>query len=94
VSLTPEPVHLNNHHRATLETIFQHPVSHNLAWKEALSLLEAVATVEEKHDGKFNVTLGESTVSFERPRHKDVEAQEVLDLRKLLAGGGYEPTAN
>jgi hypothetical protein len=90
MSLEPEPVHLNNHHRAALAKIFQHPVSHNLEWKDAISLMSAVANVEEKHDGKFVITLGSQTQSFERPKHKDLAAQEVLDLRRLLSASGFE----
>ena len=41
---------LNNHHSDTLTAIFQHPVSHNIRWHDALSLMEAVGTVTEEHD--------------------------------------------
>ncbi len=84
-----EPVHLNNHHRDTLAKIFQHPVSHNLEWNDAISLLSAVATVQEKHDGKFDITLGSETHSFDRPKHKDLAVQEVLDLRRMLSEAGF-----
>jgi hypothetical protein len=86
-----EPVHLSSHHRTTLAKVFQHPVNHNLEWKDVLSLMGAVGTVEEKHDGKFTMTLGEQSETLERPRHKDVSAQEVLDLRRMLTNGGYGP---
>jgi hypothetical protein len=89
VTSSSEPQHLNNHHRATLEKIFQHPVNHNLEWKDVLSLLEAVASVEEKHDGKYTVTLADETQTFERTKHKDVSAQEVVDLRRMLSAGGF-----
>jgi len=91
--MTPssEPVHLSNHHRTTLAKIFQHPVSHNLEWKDVLSLMGAVGSVEEKHDGKFTMTLGDESETLERPRHKDVNAQEVLDLRRMLTNAGYGP---
>jgi hypothetical protein len=86
-----EPVHLSSHHRATLEKLFQHPVNHNLEWNDVISLLNAVATVEEKHDGKYTVTLGEETQTFERSKGKDLGAQEVLDLRRMLGGAGFSP---
>ena len=89
--MSSEPVHLSNHHRTTLAKVFQHPVSHNLEWHDALSLMSAVAKVEEKHDGKYEITLGEVTQSFERPKHKDLAAQEVLDLRRMLSDAGFEP---
>jgi hypothetical protein len=85
----PEPDHLNAHHRDTLSRIFQHPVGHNIEWHDVLSLLEAVATVEESHSGKYLVTLGTETETFEAPRHKDVDAQQVVDLRRMLKGAGY-----
>lgn len=87
----PEPGHLTSHHRATLEKIFQHPVSHNLEWNDVYSLLNAVADVSEKHDGKFEVVLNGQSETIERPKHKDLEAQEVIDVRRLLEGAGYGP---
>jgi hypothetical protein len=85
----PEHVHLNNHHRATLEKISQHPSSHNIEWLDVLSLLEAVGNVDESHDGKYVVTLGSETETFDRPNHKDVDIQVVVDLRRMLRGAGY-----
>jgi hypothetical protein len=87
------PTHLTNHHRNTLVQIFQHPVSHNIEWRSVLSLLEAVATVTESHDGKYLVVLGTETETFEAPRDKDIDAQQVVDLRRMLANAGYGPEA-
>lgn len=89
MSTTPDPVHLSNHHRETLLQIFQHPASHNLEWRAVMSLLEVVAIVQEEHDGKVDVTLGAETETFERPRHKDISVQQVVDLRRMLASAGY-----
>jgi hypothetical protein len=83
--------HLNSHHRETLVQIFQHPVSHNIDWKAVLSLLEAVATVKESPHGKFLVTLGGESEAFEAPRHKDIDVQQVVDLRRMLKNAGYGP---
>ena len=33
---------LDAHHRATVEKIFNHPVSHNIQWHDVLSLLQSV----------------------------------------------------
>lgn len=91
---TQGPEHLNNHHRNTLLQIFQHPVSHNIDWRAVLSLLEAVATVKENHQGNFVVTLGDETHTFEPPRQKDVDAQQIVDLRRMLRNGGYDVSVN
>ncbi|MFM9134447.1 MAG: hypothetical protein ACKOT0_03285 [bacterium] len=87
------PTHLNNHHLDTLTVIFSHPTSHNIRWHDALSLLEAVGAVEERHDGKFKVTVGDETEVFDRPRHKDIDTQMVVDLRRMLRNAGYSPKA-
>lgn len=87
------PVHLNNHHLDTLTAIFAHPTSGNIRWVDVLSLLEATGEVEERHDGKFRVTIGGETEVLERPRHKDIEVQMVVDLRRMLKNAGFEPKA-
>jgi hypothetical protein len=82
---------LNNHHRDTLRKILDHPTSGNLEWRQVLSLLEAVGTVEEEHNGKFKVTVGSETEMLRRPRGKDVETQMIVDLRRMLTGAGLSP---
>ena len=86
-----EPEHLDNRHRDTLRQIFQHPVSHNIEWRAVVSLLEAVGSVSQHHDGKLAVTLGGETEFLDPPRHKDIDAQMVVDLRRMLAAAGYHP---
>jgi hypothetical protein len=88
---TPEPVHLNDHHRNTLSQIFRHPVGHNIEWRDVLSLLEALGSVEKRHDGKWLVTLGSETETLERPPQKDIDAQQAVDLRRMLRKAGYGP---
>ncbi len=87
----PEPHHLSNHHRTTLRQIFQHPVSHNIEWNAVLSLLEAVGSAVERHDGKYAVTVGSDTEFLDPPLHKDVNTQMVIDLRRMLSDAGYGP---
>lgn len=83
------PEHLSNHHRDTLLQIFQHPASHNIEWPAVLSLLEAVGSVEQHHDGKYVVTLGTETEVLTPPKHKDIDVQQVVDLRRMLTSAGY-----
>jgi hypothetical protein len=93
MSTTADQPHLNSHHRDTVEALFRHPTSHNIEWHDVLSLLEAIATVEERHDGRFHLVLGEADVVITRPRHKDIDTQQVVDLRHLLTSAGYGPAA-
>jgi hypothetical protein len=80
---------LNNHHRDTLRKIFGHPTSGNIEWRQVVSLLNAVGTVEEEHNGKLRVTLGPETEVFEPPRGKDIDVQTVVDLRRMLSEAGF-----
>lgn len=86
-----QPLHLNNHHQDTLSVIFSHPTSHNIRWHDVLSLVECVGDVEERHDGRFKVTIGAETEIFDRPQHKDIGTQMVVDLRRMLRNAGFEP---
>ena len=90
MSPTHDLEHLNDHHRNTLLQLFEHPASHNLEWHAVLSLLQAVGSVQQRHDGKYVVTVGSDTEVLTRPKHKDVDVQQVLDLRHMLTGAGYD----
>jgi hypothetical protein len=81
--------HLSGRHRNTLHKILDHRGAGNVEWREVLSLLEAVGTVEETRHGKFKVTVGPETEVLERPREKDVDRQMLVDLRRMLAEAGY-----
>ena len=89
MSSTPEPMHLSNHHRDTLFKILEHPVSHNIEWGAVVSLLQAVGSVARAKDGKFVVTVGDETHTFQAPKDKDIDVQQVVDLRRMLTNAGY-----
>jgi hypothetical protein len=89
MTAVPEPGHLSNHHRDTLAQIMRHPVSHNIEWRAVLSLLEAIGSVDQTHDGKFVVKVGAETETFDRPRNKDIDTEQVVDLRRMLTNAGY-----
>jgi hypothetical protein len=82
---------LDAHHRATVEKIFNHPVSHNIQWHDILSLLLSVASVSEEPGGRYTVTLGSETETFHAPRNHDIDEQQVVDLRRMLRGAGLTP---
>jgi hypothetical protein len=90
---TAERAHLSNHHRNTLRQLFQHPVSHNIKWHAAMSLLAAVGSTVEQHVGKVAVTVGSETEFFDPPARKDIDTQTIVDLRRMLTGAGYGTNA-
>jgi hypothetical protein len=88
---SPGPEHLDSRHRDTVRQIFEHPTSHNIEWRAVLSLLEAVGTATVRHDGKVAVKIGSELEFIEPPAGKDVDAQTVVDLRRMLTSAGYRP---
>ena len=89
MSSPSQPAHLSNHQRNTLRQIFQHPAGHNIEWRAVLSLLAAVGSAEERHDGKVAVTIGPQTEYFDPPRRKHIGTQAVVNLRRMLTKAGY-----
>jgi len=84
-------VDLSSHHLATAEKILAHPVNHNLAWHDVVSLIAEIGTVTEEPNHRFTITVGSETETFDRPRHDDIDAQQVVDLRRMLRGAGITP---
>ena len=89
MSSASEPEHLSNHHRNTLRQLFQHPVSHNIEWDAVMSLLAAVGSVVQQHDGRVAVTVGSQTQYFDHHARKDIDTQTVVDVRRMLSEAGY-----
>jgi hypothetical protein len=52
------------------------------------SLLDAVASDIEEHDGDLRVTLGGETETLRQPNGKDVDEQMLVDLRRMLTRAG------
>ena len=80
---------LSENHRDTVEKILRHPASGNIEWREVKRLLDSLGATEE-HNGKIKVTLGGETEVFEPPRDKDIDAQMIVDLRRLLTRAGLD----
>ncbi len=85
-------VRLNGHHRTTLERIFTHPVSHNIEWHDAVSLLGKVGTVVQEANDRYTITVGTTTQTFDQPKHNDLSTDQVVDLRRMLEAAGITPT--
>ena len=89
---TPTPEHLNNpHHRQTLAQVFQHPTSHNLEWHVVVSLLEAVGSVELRHDNEYAIHVGGETAFLRHAKDKNLDVEAVLVVRHVLTAAGYSP---
>ena len=48
-------------------------------------------TNDHERNGKFKVALGPETEVLEAPRGKDIDAQMIVDLRRMLRQAGFAP---
>ncbi len=93
MSSIPGPEHLSSHHRDTLVQIFQERTNHNVEWHDVVSLLEAIGSIENQHDDIFVFRLGQETEVLRRPSDKDIDGQQLVDLRRILTSAGYDTVA-
>jgi hypothetical protein len=76
---------LSGSHLRTYTAIFQHPVSHNLEWREVRTLFEHIAEVVEQPNGNLRVTLHGETLVLHPSRTKDVtEIDELMAIRHFI----------
>lgn len=79
--------------RRTLDTIFRHPLSHNLSWRDVVNLFTAIGGAEEKRNGEYVFRAGEDTLAMKKPHTKDLTGPDVMDLRHFLNRAGWSPSA-
>jgi len=76
---------LSGSHLRTYNAILQHPVPHNLDWRNVRALFEHIAEVVEQPNGNLRVTRNGQVLVLHPPRTKDVaETDEILELRRFL----------
>jgi hypothetical protein len=79
---------ISGRHLVTAERILSHPAGHNIEWRDAAALLAELDAIAEESNGRFLVTLGGESRVFDRPLGKDLDVQQVVDLRRMLTAAG------
>ena len=86
-------MHLSNHHRNTLEQLFDHQASGNVEWRNVRSLLEAVGPgrpgARPASSRSRSAPRPRSCTSPQRQGHRP--ARTIVDLRRMLSQAGLEP---
>jgi hypothetical protein len=78
-------IQLSSNHQSTYNTVFQHPISHNLQWHDLRSLLSNLAEETEEHNGNFKYTRHNQTLTIHPPQHKDFsDVKELMKVRHFL----------
>ncbi len=76
---------LNSDHRDVVKRLFAVPPSENIEWRQVRSLLEALGAATQERNGKLKVELGGEVEVLTPPRHKDIDKQMIVDLRRMLS---------
>jgi hypothetical protein len=76
---------LNSDHRDVVKQLFAVPASENIEWRRVRSLLEALGSVTEEHNGKLRVDLGGEVETLQPPHGKDIDRQMIVDVRSMLS---------
>jgi hypothetical protein len=84
-------IHRAGSHQRTLDMLFEHPMSHNIEWRDIVTLLESLGTAVEGAHGALHATINKQSVVLHRPKHKDVPQEEIINIRHFLRRAGVEP---
>ena len=83
-NMNPPPA-LTGAHLRTYQTIFQHPVSHNLGWHDVHALFRQLGQIEKEPNGNLKVTRNGQTLVLPPTRTKDVaKTDELMKIRDFL----------
>ena len=82
---------MNHHHRKILHSLFAHPVSANIGFKDVVHVLEELgAQITNKSGNRIGVTLGGHTAAFVHAQHT-LPKEEVAQVAKFLRTCGIDP---
>jgi len=76
---------LTGSHLRTYDRIFQHPLSHNLEWRDVRALFDEVGQIEQEPNGSLKVTRNGMKIVLHPEGAKDVSsADELMAIRHFL----------
>jgi hypothetical protein len=82
---------MNHHHRKILHSLFDHPISANIAFKDVEHvLIELGAELDTRSGDRTAVALNGRSAVFHRAHHS-MTKDEVVHLRHFLEDCGIDP---
>lgn len=77
--------HLTHAHQNTFDAIISRPTRHNIHWRDVLTMLSALATVEPDKHGGSKVTLAGHSLTIHPGTHAgECTSDQLADLRTFL----------
>jgi hypothetical protein len=89
--LSKAQTHLSGAHQKTYQHLFQHPIPHNLQWRDVWAMINSMkdATAVEDDKGNLKVSRNGQTLILHRPRGKDLaDKKELMQVRHFLERSG------
>jgi hypothetical protein len=77
--------------RTTLDTIYQHPISHSLEWPDVIALFARLGTVDHKSSNEYVFAIGGEHHLMRKAHGKTLPADDVIELRHMLTRAGWSP---
>ena len=78
-------------HQRILGMLFEHPMSHNIEWRQVVHLLESLGTTVDGTHDSLHVTVNNETIVLHEPKHKDLAEEQIVQIRHFLLRAGIEP---
>jgi hypothetical protein len=75
--------------RRTLNSLFAHPIAHNLEWGDVVALFNKLGTVEHTPNNETAIRIGSEHQMMRRPHSKDLTLDEVMEVRHFLTRVGW-----
>ncbi len=75
----------------TLEALYAHPIPANLHWTDVLTLIRRFGSVEPQRHGPLHVDVGGHGLTLKHTNAKQVDKDQVIQLRDFLKGLGITP---
>ena len=83
----------SRHDNRTIEAIFRHPAAENLAWRDVVSLIQAIGDVQKEHNGKVVFKIGDEHLTLKIPHGNHIGVDGVVYLRQFLLESGCIPAS-
>ncbi len=74
-----------------LARVFQHPLTHNLTWREVERLFGALGSAAHAPNGHLVLTLGSERLTLDAAGNHPLEPEAVMALRHFLTEEGRAP---
>lgn len=78
---------------ATIDRLYQHPLSHNLEWSEVIALFGKLGSATRQDHNEIAFSIAGEHHRVRKPHGKDLTTADVMRFRHMLTRAGWSPQA-